>query len=43
MTPLRGSKVWQMALLELWLQRHVDDAATAAPVWSDSVPKVVGQ
>ena len=21
-TPLRGSKVWQIALLELWLQRH---------------------
>lgn len=22
-TPLRGSKLWQIALLELWLQRHV--------------------
>jgi asparagine synthase (glutamine-hydrolysing) len=21
-TPLRGSKLWQVALLELWLQRH---------------------
>ena len=21
-TPLRGSKVWQIALLELWLQQH---------------------
>ena len=24
MTPLRGSKLWQVALLEAWLQRHVD-------------------
>ena len=23
-TPLRGSKLWQMALLELWLQNHMD-------------------
>jgi asparagine synthase (glutamine-hydrolysing) len=23
-TPLRGSKLWQVALLELWLQTHVD-------------------
>ena len=22
-TPLRGSKLWQLALLELWLQAHV--------------------
>jgi asparagine synthase (glutamine-hydrolysing) len=21
-TPLRGSKLWQIALLELWLQSH---------------------
>jgi asparagine synthase (glutamine-hydrolysing) len=21
-TPLRGSKVWQIALLEAWLQKH---------------------
>lgn len=21
-TPLRGSKVWQIALLEIWLQQH---------------------
>jgi len=21
-TPLRGSKLWQVALLELWLQAH---------------------
>jgi asparagine synthase (glutamine-hydrolysing) len=21
-TPLRGSKLWQVALLELWLQQH---------------------
>jgi|TARA_R110000822_G_scaffold197407_1_gene335272 asparagine synthase (glutamine-hydrolysing) len=24
LTPLRGSKVWQLALLEAWLQTHVD-------------------
>jgi len=24
MTPLRGSKLWQVAVLEAWLQRHVD-------------------
>jgi len=24
-TPLRGSKLWQIALLELWLQRHLDN------------------
>ena len=24
MTPLRGSKLWHLALLELWLQRNVD-------------------
>ena len=23
-TPLRGSKLWQLALLEAWLQQHVD-------------------
>ena len=27
MTPLRGSKLWQVALLEAWLQRHVDRTA----------------
>ncbi len=26
MTPLRGSKLWHLALLELWLQRNVDTA-----------------
>lgn len=26
MTPLRGSKLWHLALLELWLQRNVDAA-----------------
>jgi asparagine synthase (glutamine-hydrolysing) len=26
LTPLRGSKVWQLALLEAWLQTHVDTA-----------------
>jgi len=25
MTPLRGSKLWHLALLELWLQRNVDE------------------
>jgi asparagine synthase (glutamine-hydrolysing) len=24
MTPLRGSKLWQVAVLEAWLQRHLD-------------------
>lgn len=24
-TPLRGSKLWQLALLELWLQQHLPD------------------
>ena len=24
-TPLRGSKLWQLALLELWLQEHVPE------------------
>lgn len=27
-TPLQGSKVWHMALLELWLQTHVDSASS---------------
>jgi asparagine synthase (glutamine-hydrolysing) len=27
MTPLRGSKLWQVALLEMWMQRHVDRSA----------------
>jgi len=26
-TPLRGSKLWQIGLLEMWLQTHVDGAA----------------
>ena len=26
-TPLRGSKLWQLALLELWLQEHLPTAA----------------
>ena len=26
MTPLRGSKLWHLALLELWMQRNVDRA-----------------
>jgi asparagine synthase (glutamine-hydrolysing) len=25
-TPLRGSKLWQLGLLELWLQIHLDGA-----------------
>jgi hypothetical protein len=24
MTPLQGSKLWHLALLEMWLQIHVD-------------------
>ena len=24
LTPLRGNRLWQLALLEMWLQRHVD-------------------
>ncbi len=27
LTPLRGSKLWQLAVLEAWLQRHVDRRA----------------
>ncbi len=27
-TPLRGSKLWQLALLELWLQTHVTNVKT---------------
>jgi asparagine synthase (glutamine-hydrolysing) len=27
LTPLRGNRLWQLGLLELWLQRHVDEAA----------------
>ncbi len=29
MTPLQGSKLWHLALLELWLQRNVDKCFTA--------------
>ncbi len=28
MTPLRGSKLWQVAVLEAWLQHHVDGRAS---------------
>ena len=28
MTPLRGSKLWQVAVLEAWLQHHVDGHAS---------------
>src|SRR3984893_410008 len=28
LTTLEGNKLWQVALLELWLQRHVDGATT---------------
>ena len=31
-TTLEGSKLWQVALLELWLERHVDAASAVAPV-----------
>ncbi len=31
MTPLRGSKLWHLALLELWLQRNVDRCLASAP------------
>ena len=27
LTPLRGNPLWQLGLLELWLDRHVDGAA----------------
>jgi len=27
LTPLRGNRLWQLGLLELWLQRHVDEVA----------------
>lgn len=30
LTPLRGSKLWQVALLELWLAQHVDTASSIA-------------
>ena len=26
MTPLDGNELWQLGLLEMWLQRNVDDA-----------------
>ena len=29
-TPLKGSELWQIALLELWLQTHVDGAKRAS-------------
>lgn len=29
-TPLRGSKLWQIALLELWLQEHVPEGGGAS-------------
>jgi len=29
-TRLRGSKLWHLALFELWLQRHVDGLARIA-------------
>jgi asparagine synthase (glutamine-hydrolysing) len=29
-TPLKGSELWQIALLELWLQTHVSDASSGA-------------
>jgi asparagine synthase (glutamine-hydrolysing) len=28
-TRIQGSKLWHLALLELWLQRHVDGVAGA--------------
>ncbi|MCA1798802.1 MAG: N-acetylglutaminylglutamine amidotransferase [Xanthomonadaceae bacterium] len=43
LTPLRGSKVWQIALLELWLQKHVDGARGDATGWSGPVAQAVGQ
>jgi len=30
LTRIRGSKVWHLAALELWLQRHVDAAPPSA-------------
>ena len=30
LTRIQGSKLWHLALLEYWLQRHVDPPATAA-------------
>ncbi|OYN95755.1 asparagine synthase (glutamine-hydrolysing) [Propionibacteriaceae bacterium ES.041] len=30
LTPLRGNPLWQIGLLELWLQRHVDRAGEGA-------------
>jgi asparagine synthase (glutamine-hydrolysing) len=29
LTPLRGNELWQIALLELWLQRHGISGAAA--------------
>jgi asparagine synthase (glutamine-hydrolysing) len=29
LTPLRGNELWQLALLEMWLQRHGIDGAPA--------------
>lgn len=28
LTPIKGSKLWHLALLELWLQRHVDGSGS---------------
>ena len=28
-TRIQGSKLWHLALLEFWLQRHLDSAAAA--------------
>ena len=44
-TTLEASKLWQLALLELWLQRHVDEArescATGASARLNLAPREV--
>ena len=32
LTPIQGSKLWHLALLELWLQRNVDAVSRYRPV-----------
>jgi hypothetical protein len=29
LTPLRGNRLWQLALLEMWLQTHLPDSGNA--------------
>ena len=33
-TTLEGNKLWQVALLELWLERHIDGARISRKRWA---------